>query len=79
MIVSLYSLTVSTLTEDMRALLRGENAAEYQDIELVLNGRIIKAHKVNFISFQIKYQCLILHDVLWSMQASGDYQTANGN
>ena len=36
----------STLTEDMSALLRGEVATEFQDIELVLDGKTIKAHKV---------------------------------
>lgn len=35
----------STLTEDMHALLRGEIAIECQDIELHLNGKIIRAHK----------------------------------
>ena len=36
----------STLTEDMTALLRGEVATEFQDIELMLGGKMIKAHKV---------------------------------
>ena len=41
-----FCCAASTLTEDMNALLRGEVAAEFQDIELMLNGRIIHAHKV---------------------------------
>ena len=37
---------VPTLLDDMNSLLCGEVAAEFQDVELLLNENPIKAHKV---------------------------------
>ena len=38
---------MSTLTEDMMTLLSGDVASEFQDVELMLDGNPIRAHKVS--------------------------------